>query len=92
MRNTSEQPIAAIINQLIDEYRLRDKLLQVSIPHIWQKIMGAAVARRTLDISFHKKVLTIRMSSAPLKNDLLYERDNIRQRINEELGGDYVQE
>jgi hypothetical protein len=92
MRNINEQPIGKIINQLIDEYRLRDKLLEVSLPHAWEKIMGAAVAKRTLGISIRKGILTVRISSAPLKNDLMYEKENIKSRMNEELGGDYVKE
>ncbi len=92
MRNIHEQPIGKIINQLIDEYKLRDKLLQVNLPHAWEKLMGAAIAKRTLDISLKNGTLNIRISSAPLKNDLIFEKENIKTRMNEELGGEFVQE
>lgn len=92
MRNINEQPIGKIINQLIEEYRLRDKLLQVNLPHAWEKLMGTAIAKRTLDISLRNGVLTIRLSSAPLKNDLIFETENIKARMNEELGGEFVKE
>jgi predicted nucleic acid-binding Zn ribbon protein len=92
MRNYHEQPIGKILNQLIDEYRLRDKLLEVRLPHAWEKLMGAAIAKRTLGISLKNGVLTIRIASAPLKNDLIFEKENIKARMNEELGGEFVQE
>lgn len=92
MRNIHEQPISKIINQLIDEYKLRDKLLQVNLPHAWEKIMGGAIAKRTLDVSLKNGTLSIRVSSAPLKNDLIFEKENIKTRMNEELGGDFVTE
>lgn len=92
MRNINEQPIGKIINQLIDEYRLRDKLLEVKLPHAWEKMMGAAIAKRTIDIKLRNGVLSIRLSSAPLKSDLIFEKENIIKRMNEELGGEYVQE
>mgnify|MGYP001195783571 CR=1 FL=1 len=92
MRNIHEQPIGKILNQLIEEYKLRDKLLQVQLPHAWKKIMGTAVANRTLDITFKNGILSIRVSSAPLKNDLIFEKENIKARMNEELGGEFVTE
>ncbi|MBL7929755.1 MAG: DUF721 domain-containing protein [Bacteroidia bacterium] len=92
MRNINEQPIGKIINQLIDEYKLRDKLLQVKLPHIWEKLMGTAIAKRTVDISLKNGILLIRISSAPLKNDLIFENENIKTRMNEELGGEFVKE
>jgi hypothetical protein len=92
MRNIHEQPIGKIINQLIDEYRLRDKLIQVNLPHAWEKLMGSAIAKRTMDISLRNGVLTIRISSAPLRNDLIFEKENIKARMNEELGGEFIQE
>lgn len=92
MRNINEQPIGKIINQLIDDYKLRDKLLEVNLPHAWEKLMGAAIARRTLGLTLKNGILTIRISSAPLKNDLIFEKESIKVRMNEELGGEYVKE
>lgn len=92
MRNINEQPIGKIINQLIDDYKLRDKLLEVNLPHAWEKLMGAAIAKRTLGLTLKNGILTIRISSAPLKNDLIFEKESIKVRMNEELGGEYVKE
>lgn len=92
MKNSNKSSIGNVIRQLIDDYQLRDKLLQTNLSHVWGQVMGEVVARRTLDITIRSNMLIVRLSSAPLKNDLQFEREKIRQRMNEGLGGEYIEE
>jgi predicted nucleic acid-binding Zn ribbon protein len=92
MRQSNTQSIASVIQQMIKEYGIGDKLLQARLPAVWKNLMGSAIARRTLDIALVRGVLTLRLSSAPLKQDLQFQKDVIRQRMNEALGEDVIQE
>ncbi len=92
MRQSNAQSIASVIQQMIKEYGIGDKLLQAKLPAVWKDLMGAAIARRTLDISLVRGVLTLRLSSAPLKQELHFQKEVIRQRMNEALGEDFIRE
>jgi predicted nucleic acid-binding Zn ribbon protein len=92
MKKSNENSLREVINQLIDTYKLRDKLNEVKILRCWEEVMGKAIANRTVSISMHSQELYIRVNSAPLREELLYQRDKIRELMNKELGGPYIKE
>jgi predicted nucleic acid-binding Zn ribbon protein len=92
MRKSNEESLKDVIEQLLDTYRLRDKLNQVKLLHSWQKIMGDGIAKRTENIAFKDGKLTIFLNSAPLKEELLYRKEKILTLFNEELGGDFIKD
>lgn len=92
MKKDNQQKIGDAIRQLFHSYHLDDKVAEVRIREQWETIMGAAVKRYTGEIRFAKGILTIYIQSAPLKQDLLYSKQQIIQRINEELGDQVVKE
>lgn len=92
IRKSNEESIKEVINQLLDSYKLRDKLNKVKLLRSWEKIMGDAIAKRTDKIIFKEKVLTIYLTSAPLKEELTYGKEKIKKLLNEELGGEFIEE
>ena len=54
--------------------------------------MGKTIAKYTESIKIVGQTLYISSSVAPLKNELLYQKDVILQRVNEALGDKVVKE
>jgi hypothetical protein len=54
--------------------------------------MGKTVARYTEKIKIVNKTLYITTTVAPLKQELLYQKETIKQRVNEALGSGVVTE
>ena len=54
--------------------------------------MGKTIAKYTDKIQIHGNTLYITTSMAPLKQELLYQKDKIRQRVNEALREAVVKE
>ena len=48
--------------------------------------MGDAAARATTDIKFENHILTVRISSGVIRQELFYRRDAIAERLNELAG------
>ena len=92
MRHSNEQSLKEVIDELIDTYKLRGKLNEVRLQHSWEQLMGTAVAKRTEKIYLRNKTLVIRLTSAPLKEELLYSSEKVKKLLNEELGGEYIEE
>ncbi|MBS1763759.1 MAG: DUF721 domain-containing protein [Bacteroidetes bacterium] len=92
IRKSNEESLKDVIDQLLDTYRLRDKLNQVKLIRSWDKIMGEAISKRTERIQFRNDTLFIHLTSAPLKEELSYNREKIVTLMNEELGGDYIKD
>lgn len=64
----------------------------MQIEEVWEQIMGKTVARYTDKIRIVNKTLYISTSVAPLRQELLFQKEKIKQRVNEALGGNEISE
>jgi len=90
MRKSNENSLQEVIEQLLDQYRLRDKLNEVRIRKAWDDTMGNAISNRTTDIRVKSDTLYISVSSAPLREELQYQKSRILELMNKEIGGPYL--
>jgi len=90
MRNTKEQSLKDVIDQLIDSYKIRGKMNEVKVKNIWEQLMGPAIAKRTDSISIKETTLHIKVSSAPLREELMFQREKIKALMNKELGSMFL--
>jgi len=58
----------------------------MQIEEVWEELMGKTIARYTDSIQIVNQTLFISTSVAPLKNELLFQKEKIIQRVNEALG------
>ena len=58
----------------------------MQIEEAWEKIMGKTIAKYTDKIEIVQSTLFIHSTVAPLKNELLYQKAKIIERVNEALG------
>lgn len=92
MRKAYDQPLHQVLQELIRTMRWTAQLNNVRIKEIWKTVMGDIVARHTSNLRVREKTLFVNLDSAPLRSELVYAREKIRQMLNQELGGDYLQE
>ncbi len=85
-RSTKATPLKDAIDLFFKTYKLDKRLVETSIPLIWKNIMGEMISSRTLKIFVKNHELFIRLSSAPLKNELMMNKSKIIDRMNEEVG------
>ncbi|MEM6641499.1 MAG: DUF721 domain-containing protein [Bacteroidota bacterium] len=52
----------------------------------WEQVMGRTISSRTEKLFFKEKVLFIKVSSAPLKNEMLQAKQRIMEILENELG------
>lgn len=64
----------------------------MQISDVWEEIMGKTVARYTKELKIFGDKLFITTDVAPLKNELRYQKEKIKQRVNEALGQKVINE
>ena len=64
----------------------------LQIEEIWEKLMGKTISKYTESIRIIHQTLFINTSVAPLKNELMFQKENIIKRVNEALGENVVKE
>lgn len=92
MRKSNENSLQEVIEQLLDQYRLRDRLNEIRIRKAWEETMGNAICNRTTDIKIRSETLVISLSSAPLRDELQYQKVRILELMNKALGGVYLKQ
>lgn len=80
------------IRQFLAQSRIKGGIQALQIEEVWEQIMGKTVARYTDKIRIVNKTLYISTSVAPLRQELLFQKEKIKQRVNEALGGNEIVE
>ena len=88
----SEISIKDAINKFLNSSRLKSGIRAVRIEEVWEEIMGKTIAKYTDKIQIIGDKLFITTSVAPLKNELLFQKEMIIKRVNESLGENAVKE
>ena len=82
----SELSLAEALKEFLNKSRLKGGIQALQIQDAWEKIMGKTIAKYTDKIEIVGSTLFISSTVAPLKNELLYQKPKIIERVNEMLG------
>ena len=80
------------IKQFLQKSKLKTGIQALRIENIWEEIMGKTIAKYTDKIQIINSTLFITTNVAPLKNELLYQKEKIIERVNEALGEKTIKE
>jgi predicted nucleic acid-binding Zn ribbon protein len=88
----SEISIGDALREFLKQSKLKTGIQALQIEDAWEKIMGKTIAKYTDKIEIINQTLFISSAVAPLKNELLYQKEKIIERVNEALGEKVVKE
>jgi predicted nucleic acid-binding Zn ribbon protein len=88
----AEFSIGDAIQEFLNKSRIKGDIQAMQIESAWEDIMGKTIARYTEKIQIIGDKLFITTNVAPLKHELIYQREKIRQRVNEALGQRVINE
>ena len=92
MRGKTEHSLKEAIEQLVKTYRMEGKLNEVKLISSWARLMGPMIAHRTGDIFIRDKKLFVKLTSAPLREELNNARPKIVSMLNAEAGAEVIDE
>ena len=82
----SEYSLGDAMKAFLEKSRLKSGIKALQIEQVWAEMMGKTIAKYTDKLEIVKQTLFIHTSVGPLKNELLYQKDKIIERINEAMG------
>lgn len=92
MKRTNEMTLEEAMERLVDTYGLREKLDERAIVSLWDNMVGGMIAHRTISLRLRRGKLRIKVDSAPLRQELSFMREKMKENINRELGREVVKE
>ncbi len=84
--------MAEAMKDFLNKSRLKGGIQAMQIKDAWENIMGKTIAKYTDKIEIINSTLFISSTVAPLKNELLYQKQKIIERVNEALGENIITE
>jgi hypothetical protein len=87
-----EYSLGDALKKFVNQSHLKGSIQALQIEEVWEKIMGKTVARYTDKIQIHGHTLYINTAIAPLRQELLYQKETILKRVNEALGENVIKE
>ena len=85
-------PLKEGLEALVKAYRLGGKLNEVTVVASWERVMGKAVALKTKEVYVSKGKLFVRLTSAPLKHELVMAKTRVLEMLNAAVGTEVVTE
>jgi predicted nucleic acid-binding Zn ribbon protein len=80
------------INQLFKQEKLDVKISQFTVKNSWKDIVGDLVAKHTSEIFFNDKIIFVTLSSAALKHELSFRKEELVNSINKFCGYKLVEQ
>ena len=92
--NKKKNPVSVknVIDKILLNKKLNNGLLEIRIKDAWKNVMGKNINTFTTNITLKKQIIFVKLSSAPLKNELVYRADTIIKLLNNELGQERIKE
>lgn len=92
MKKHNDQPIRDVLSDFKQQYKHKRKLDRHRAEQIWKAKMPSTIVGYTRDIKLIGKRIYLQITSAPLREQLSFERDKIRDLFNREMGEVVVEE
>lgn len=88
----AEYSIGQALQKFLDESRIKGSIQALQIEDVWEEIMGKTIARYTEELKIINDTLFISTHVAPLKQELIFQKEKIKLRVNEALGKNVIKE
>ncbi|MGN6543390.1 MAG: DUF721 domain-containing protein [Ginsengibacter sp.] len=87
-----EVSIGDALKEFLKKSKLKNGVQAMQVKEAWERIMGKTIANYTDKIEIINTTLFISTNIAPLKNELIYQKTKIIERVNEALGEKVIKE
>jgi hypothetical protein len=88
----SEISIGEAMQLFLKKSRLKTGIQAIQIEEVWEQLMGVTIAKYTDKIQIIGSTLFVHTQVAPLRNELLFQKENIIARVNEIFGDKVIKE
>jgi len=92
MRKSNQQAIGNIIKKLLKNQKLESRLQELDVLNYCEGVLGKNLMKYISDLSFRKGRLVIKVKSAVVRNELSFQKSEIRKKINEKIEDGIVKE
>lgn len=91
-RKKEAMPLESAFNDLLKAYRLEGKFREKTLIHDWSELVGKTISDRTDSVSIKDKIIYVKLSSGPVKKELMMNKTRLLFLIEEKYGKGIVED
>ena len=84
--------ISEVLGEIVAQKHIRVGIDKIKILEAWKIVMGKNIEKYTSNVNYKKGVLSVKLKSSVLKEELFFEKEKVIKLLNENLGKKYIQE
>jgi hypothetical protein len=84
--------ISEVLGEIVSQKHIRVGIDKIRIQEAWRVVMGKNIEKYTSNVTYRKGVLSVKLKSSVLKEELFFEKNKVIKLLNENLGKKYIQE
>ena len=86
MRRTKTQLMGELLEEFFQRPYIAAKVAEGKLPDTWRAVVGDRTANETTELRLENHILHVRLRSSILRQELFYQRDALRDALNEKSG------
>lgn len=86
MRRTKTQLMGELLEEFFRRPYIAAKVAEGKLPETWRAVVGDRTANETTELRLENHILHVRIRSSILRQELFYQRDALRDALNEQAG------
>ena len=90
MKRTEPRSVKDAIDAVVHQLGLGGRLKQYDVLDLWPEIVGERIAGVAKAERIDRGVLTVRVSRATWRNELLFLKSDLLEKINKQMNGEIV--
>ena len=87
---SNEHTLQELLKKAYHKLDMDDTAREMEVVRVYKTVVGNLISQLTTNVHFAEGVLTVRLASAALKQELMYRRSSLVDKINETLGSPAV--
>lgn len=92
MTSNAPQAIGTVLDTLLRHLGIEKKVEQYEIFELWNTLVGEQIARVTQVEKIENGVLTVRVSAAPWRTELMFRKEEILEKIHNVMHADAIKD
>ena len=90
MKRRDPISIKDLIDRVLEDDNVRDKARAQHVCYLWPEVVGPGINRYTTRRYVNNGILHVHISSASLKNELMFNRTRLVQLLNQAVGCEVI--
>ena len=86
MRRTKTQLMGELLEEFFQRPYIAAKVAEGKLPDTWRAVVGDRIANETTELRLENHILHVRLRSSILRQELFFQRDALRDALNEKSG------